>query len=360
MRRRVLAWLSCLLLAGAAAAAGWLLPGVDDVAEPRPDLVAALHLAADAARAAAGLAPTAWDEGLARAARQHAAELAGRGLLDHGSPTPGRGTVADRMARAGSPYTTHGENLAFVPAEFDAVRSTVEGWLGSPPHRANLLEPTFDRVGFGTARDARGGVYVVQVLAGAPWAPTSWSAEATEVRQVRLAFGLRVERPTSVLVEVGGTAHRFELAAGAQRLEVAVATDGPWPVRIGVASGTPGRFALDEAGTVAVAGSWRPEPGAPRRLLRVAGAEAARERLERVAVRLELPSAPRGVALLVDGVHRPDATAEAGRLAALLDLPDGASAWLALAEPDAAGRLRLRHGVTLARVGDALRWTARP
>jgi hypothetical protein len=360
MRRRLLAWLSCLWLTGSAAAAGWLLPGVDDVAEPRPELVAALHAAADAARAAAGLAPTAWDDGLARAARQHAAELAGRGLLDHASPTPGRATVADRMARSGSPYTTHGENLAFVPAAFDAVRSSVEGWLASPPHRANLLEPGFDRVGFGTAVDDRGGVYVVQVLAAAPWAPTAWSAAATEARRVRLAFGLRVERPTSVLVEVDGTARRFELAAGAQRLEVEVATDGPWPVRIGVASAAPGRFTLDEAGTVAVAGSWRPEPGAPRRHLRVAGTEAARARLERVEVRLELPSAPRGVALLVDGVHRPDARSEDGRIAVLLDLADGGSAWLTLAEPDGAGRLRLRHGVALARVGDAFLWTARP
>ncbi|MDF1524075.1 MAG: hypothetical protein P1P87_14825, partial [Trueperaceae bacterium] len=46
-----------LALASAAAAAGWSLPGRDDVAEPRPELVRALHAAADAARADAGLAP---------------------------------------------------------------------------------------------------------------------------------------------------------------------------------------------------------------------------------------------------------------------------------------------------------------
>jgi hypothetical protein len=342
-----------------AAAGGWLLPGIDDVAEPRPEVAAALHRAADAARAAAGRAGTAWDEGLARAARQHAAELAERGLLDHGSPTPGRHTVGDRLARAGSPYASHGENLAFVPDAYEPVAAAIEGWLGSPPHRATLLAPGFDRVGFGTAVDARGGLILVQVAAAAPWIPTAIEATLTDVVATRVSLGIRADAAVTALIEVGGIGQLATLRRGSQSFQVEVSGAGPWPVRIGLPHGLHGGYTLEEAGSVATSGRWRPD-GAPRRSLRVSGAEAARQRSTLVRLVVEAPGAPAGAALLVDGVHRPEAATAPGRFEIDLTLPDGAAVRLALAEPQGAGRLLLRHGFVLERAGDDLRWAARP
>jgi hypothetical protein len=341
-----------------AAAGGWLLPGIDDVAEPRPEVAAALHRAADAARAAAGLAGSAWDEGLARAARQHAAELAERGLLDHASPTPGRHTVGDRLARAGSPYASHGENLAFVPDAYEPVAAAIEGWLASPPHRATLLAPGFDRVGFGTAVDARGGLILVQVAAAAPWVPTAVGATMTDVVATRVSLGIRADAAVTALIEVGGIGRLATLRRGSQSYQVEVSAAGPWPVRIGVPNGL-GGYTLEEAGSVAASGRWRPD-GAPRRSLRVSGAEAARQRRSLVRLVVEAPGAPAGAALLVDGVHRPEAATSPGRFEIDLTLPDGAAVRLALAEPQGAGRLLLRHGFVLQRDGDDLRWAARP
>jgi len=351
------ALLAALLLAAAEAGGGWLLGGVDDVAEPRPELVAALHHAADAARAAHGLAPTAWDEGLARAARQHAAELAARGLLDHASPTPGRHTVADRLARAGSPYATHGENLALVRSGPDVARSAVDGWLASPPHRANLLAPAFDRVGFGTAVDAAGAVYIVQLLAEVPWAPRAWSATLVEVAATGIALGLRLDRRLTAWVEVAGRGERVELAAGTQRWQAEADGPGPWPVRIGVLTRSPNGFTLDDAGAVAVSGRWRPDD-APRAWLRVTGAEAMPVR--RAVVRLRIEAPPHGLALLVGGRHRPEAAAGAGTVALDLDLADGAEVRLELAEPDGSGLLQVRYGWVVRREGPSLSWAARP
>ena len=147
-------------------------------------------------------------------------------MLDHASPTPGRYTVADRLARAGSPYARHGENLARLPDGLEVVGATIDGWLGSPPHRANLLAPAFDRVGFGTASDARGATYVVQLLAAVPWAPTRIAAELAPVAGVRLALGLRAERATDAWLEVAGAGTVIALTAGFQRQVVEVAQIG--------------------------------------------------------------------------------------------------------------------------------------
>lgn len=349
--------LLALLAIARATAGGWLLGGVDDVAEPRPALAAALHAAADAARAAHGVGPTAWDEGLARAARAHAAELAERRVLDHASPKPGRRTLGDRLARAGSPYAHHCENLARLPAGFDVVGATVDGWLASPPHRANLLAPAFDRVGFGTATDAFGATYVVQVLAAAPWTPTRAIAEATTVSGVRLALGLRAERATAAWLEVAGTGSAVTLSAGFQRQDVEVAPPGPWAVRIGLPGPGAGRFVVDEAGSVASSGRWRADD-APRRVLRVTAGEAEPFVREVVRLRFELPVAT--AALLVAGRHRPDAEVAAGVLALDVELADGATLDLALADDLGDGRLGVVHGFTLHRSGDALLWAARP
>jgi hypothetical protein len=343
---------------GQAGAGGWLLPGVDDVVEPRPALVTALHRAADAARAQAGLAATTWDEGLARAARQHAAELAERGLLDHASPTPGRHTVGDRLARAGSPYASHAENLAYVPGVFDTVRAAIDGWLDSPPHRANLLGGGFDRVGFGTAVDERGGVVVVQVLAAAPWLPQGYAAEIAQIGVSRVSLGIRSNAAITAYIEVGGRGQVVDLRRGAQSWQTEVSGGGPWPVRIGVRDGA-GSYFLEEAGEVAASGRWRPSP-APRRQLRVSGAEAARQSFTIVRLSVDAPAAPPGTALLVDGVHRPEASVRPGRFEFDLELADGATIRLTLAEPHGDGRLLVRHGVTLERAGAELRWAARP
>jgi hypothetical protein len=358
----LLAALVVVLVSGHALAqagvGGWLLPGIDDVAEPRPALVAALHRAADAARAQAGLGGTAWDEGLARAARQHAAELAERGLLDHVGATPGRRTVGDRLARAGSPYASHAENLAYVPGVFDPVRGAVDGWLDSPPHRANLLASGFDRVGFGTAIDERGGVVVVQVLAGAPWLPQGFAAAISQTGVTRVSLGIRASAATTAYIEVGGRGQVVELRRGAQSWQGEVIGSGPWPVRIGVRDGA-GSYYLDEAGEVASSGRWRPGT-APRRHLRVSGAEAARQTSTMVRLSFDAPTAPPGAALLVDDVHRPEANVGAGRFELELALADGDEIRLALAEPHGDGRLLVRHGVTLQREGTELRWAARP
>jgi len=344
----------------ATGADGWLFPGVDNVAEPHPDLVAALHAAADEARAANGARATVWDEGLARAARQHAAELAARNVLDHSGLDPERRTVADRLARAGSPYTTHAENLAAVPPSLDAVRATIDGWLESPGHRANLLHPGFDRVGFGTASGANGTVFVTQVLAYAPWVPQDWSTTLLEVGTARLTLELAVSMPTPVLVEVDGVQTRRSFEVGTHPWAIDVAPPGPWHVMVAVPGAAPGRFTLDDAGSVGGDGRWRPDDGRvrPREAVRVRSASVEEGVREVVRLRLALPTP--AAQLVVGAVQLPGANRGGGLIEADFELGDGAELLVGLAEPGSDGALAVRHRWLLRRDGASILWAARP
>lgn len=358
-KRAALAWILLLFLTSWVHAQGWSLPGIDDVLEPDPDGVAALLSASNQARATAGLPLLSEDAGLARAARQHAAELAQRGLLDHGSPTPGRETVAARLARAGVPYTSHGENLAFVPAGMELAATTVDGWMGSPPHRANLLDASFDRVGFGTAVDALGSRYVVQVLAAVGWAPQSWSVLQGAEDERRLLLEVDLSTPMSLLFEVAGVRHAQFLGVGRQALSLPAPLQGPLDLRIGVLSTPPSGYTIDEQGRLDSEGRWTPGT-APRRHLRLIGAAFELRTITGVHLELEMNRPAPGLELLVGGQHLPGARTAEGRITAFLPWPEDGAIDLALAEGRAGGQLLLRHAFVLRRTPGGIVWEARP
>lgn len=113
----------------------------------------------NADRMAAGLHPLAFDEHDAAVARAHSRDMAANNYFSHTSP--GGLSPFDRLHRAGIAYQSAGENLGMDsgtdrPAMFRAIEVAM---LHSPEHRANLLRPTFTRVGIGVAR--RGSVIYV-------------------------------------------------------------------------------------------------------------------------------------------------------------------------------------------------------
>jgi len=94
-------------------------------------------------RASNGVPPLRVGRALSRAARAHSVDMARRGYFEHGA-------FVRRLRSFGvrAPYV--GENLAagtqpLTPAEI------VQMWVASPPHRENLLDRGFKRVGVGVA-----------------------------------------------------------------------------------------------------------------------------------------------------------------------------------------------------------------
>jgi uncharacterized protein YkwD len=95
--------------------------------------------------------PVVMDPALREAARCHSLDMAVNDYFSHDS-LDGR-SPWDRMAEAGYTGTAYAENVA---AGFSSPSSVLSGWLSSPGHCANIMNPTVNEigVGFGFDRDS--------------------------------------------------------------------------------------------------------------------------------------------------------------------------------------------------------------
>ena len=101
-------------------------------------------------------APLSWNDTLAGAANSHTRNMANGNFFDHLDPD-GR-TPGDRAELAGYIAKNIGENIA---AGLDTPRKVVDGWLASPGHCANLMNPQFRELGAAYAMDPKSdaGIY---------------------------------------------------------------------------------------------------------------------------------------------------------------------------------------------------------
>ncbi|KKS69411.1 MAG: SCP family extracellular protein [Parcubacteria group bacterium GW2011_GWA1_42_7] len=100
---------------------------------------------------------------LQKAAQMKASDMAAKGYFAHNSPD-GK-TPWDWMASAGYNFKTAGENIAL---NYQTSQATVEGWMNSPGHRANILNGAFAQIGIGIASGNYNGkpsTFIVQMLA---------------------------------------------------------------------------------------------------------------------------------------------------------------------------------------------------
>ncbi len=126
------------------------------VANPQPDPAAEemmLQLV-NQARQENGLPALEMDEPLREVARAHSLDMFPRGYFAHN--TPEGLSPFDRMQQAGIRYLAAGENLALART----VQLAFRGLMNSPGHRANILNPSFRRVGMGVMN---GGIYGLMV-----------------------------------------------------------------------------------------------------------------------------------------------------------------------------------------------------
>jgi uncharacterized protein YkwD len=97
-----------------------------------------------------GLAPLTRNVLLEQASDGHSDDLADRHYFEHVSPDGV--TPADRMVAAGyvrRPGGMVGENIAWGQRTSGSPAATMDSWMHSPGHRANILRPEFHEVGVG-------------------------------------------------------------------------------------------------------------------------------------------------------------------------------------------------------------------
>jgi uncharacterized protein YkwD len=113
-------------------------------------------------RAAGGLAAYECHDELGRLARAHSQDMCDRDFSGHTNPDAQ--SPFDRIAAAGISTTTAGENVAAGQTSPGGVMSS---WMSSPGHAANIMSPSFEKIGVGHAScsTARFSDYWTQVFA---------------------------------------------------------------------------------------------------------------------------------------------------------------------------------------------------
>ncbi|MHB2248465.1 CAP domain-containing protein [Pseudomonas fitomaticsae] len=114
-------------------------------------------------QAFAATAPLAWNAVLGGVSQEHSREMANNNYFDH-KDRDGR-TPGDRAELAGYSGQQVGENIA---AGQDTVQKVVAGWLASPGHCANLMNPQYRELGAAYAVDPKSsaGIYWTAMFGG--------------------------------------------------------------------------------------------------------------------------------------------------------------------------------------------------
>ena len=115
----------------------------------------------NADRVANGLSALTCHTGVGQVARAHSQDMSDRNYFDHVNPEGEQ--PWDRLERGGvSGWSSVGENIAYG---YPTAEEVQEGWMGSPGHRANILDGGFTHVGIGAVTDPSGQIYWTQVFA---------------------------------------------------------------------------------------------------------------------------------------------------------------------------------------------------
>jgi uncharacterized protein YkwD len=135
---------------------------VSEISSPTPfeDAAAEQELLdlANQSRHEAGVPPLRMDDSMNEAARSHARLMIDRQQLSH--HFDGEPPLTQRLLDTGLRTDHMGENVAFNASAEKAFAALMQ----SPPHRRNLLDPTFNTAGFAAFWSGR-RLYVVQDFA---------------------------------------------------------------------------------------------------------------------------------------------------------------------------------------------------
>ncbi len=181
---KLCAWGAVFLLAAAAAA-----HAQRGEHTPQPAKAEQLFAMANSTRSQEGRGRLLWDQALADAAMKHCMRMAGEGPISH--RYSGEPDLTTRAADAGAHFSLIEENIAVG----SYPGSIHQGWMESPGHRANLLNPDIDRVGIAVVA-AQGVLFAVADYARAVPVLTQAQVEA-HVGSLLRAHGISVAHDTA-------------------------------------------------------------------------------------------------------------------------------------------------------------------
>jgi len=109
-----------------------------------------------------GLRPLEFDDELLDVARSYSRRMAEERFFSHVDPQ-GR-TVRQRVEQASISWRMVGENLAYSNGYINPVAASLHGWMESPGHRGNILDPDFGETAIGCWISDSGTVYFTEIF----------------------------------------------------------------------------------------------------------------------------------------------------------------------------------------------------
>lgn len=103
------------------------------------------------------LGPFQRDSGLDTVARKHSREMSELNYFDHDSPVPQNRSLTQRYDNDRIQYSFAAENIFMMTtgsSPEEQAREMVDGYMNSPGHRRNILNPSARRIGIGNYNDA--------------------------------------------------------------------------------------------------------------------------------------------------------------------------------------------------------------
>ncbi|HEX8765308.1 MAG TPA: CAP domain-containing protein [Candidatus Acidoferrum sp.] len=125
-----------------------------------------------------------WDDALFKAARKHALLMLDLNIMEH--QLPGEPGLDERLTNAGARFTYIAENIALGK---DSM-TIHDGWMRSPGHRANILNPRITAVGIAVVQGTA-GLFAVQDFSRA-FTSLSLEQQEKQVASLLTAKGLHV------------------------------------------------------------------------------------------------------------------------------------------------------------------------
>ena len=113
-------------------------------------------------RRRSGLPRLVFYEELLPVAREYSRRMAEQNFFAHNDPE-GR-SVRERVDEADIRWRMVGENLAYSNGYVNPVAASIHGWMDSPGHRANILEPDFRLTAIGAWIREDGTVYFTEIF----------------------------------------------------------------------------------------------------------------------------------------------------------------------------------------------------
>jgi uncharacterized protein YkwD len=108
------------------------------------------------------LRPLSMLEDLLPVARQYSRRMAEERFFSHTDPE-GR-SVRERVDEAEIKWRMLGENLAYANGYINPVAASLRGWMESPGHRRNILDPDYSKTAIGVWVSSNGTVYFTEIF----------------------------------------------------------------------------------------------------------------------------------------------------------------------------------------------------